>query len=151
MLEANASMVSFYSTIPNAEYYFISSSYLSSSDVVFVILRITGLPFVVFFVGAVALLVVLNVKWVLCGKGIFVRKIDYEKLTVPKHIAVIMDGNRRYGRMKFGVGYQGHHAGSETLVKFITWCQNANIQALTVYAFSTGIYIVCVFWFMMLG
>ena len=58
---------------------------------------------------------------------------------VPKHVAVIMDGNRRYGRMRFGVGQEirGHRAGGELLYDFIGWCQDYGVNVLTVYAFST--------------
>ncbi len=56
---------------------------------------------------------------------------------LPKHIAVIMDGNRRYGRAKFGSASRGHWSGSKTLVDFSKWCLAEGIQIVTVYAFST--------------
>ncbi len=56
---------------------------------------------------------------------------------VPKHIAVIMDGNRRFGRQKHGNALQGHWAGGQTLVDMIQWCKEDGVQVLTVYAFST--------------
>jgi len=58
---------------------------------------------------------------------------------IPGHIAVIMDGNRRYGRETFGVGgaIRGHRAGGETLSHCIRWCMDYGIQSLTAYAFST--------------
>jgi undecaprenyl diphosphate synthase len=49
-----------------------------------------------------------------------------------------MDGNRRYGKSKYGAGVRGHSDGSKTLVAFTDWCIEAGIQALTVFAFSTG-------------
>jgi len=55
----------------------------------------------------------------------------------PLHIAVIMDGNRRYGREKYGVAIKGHWDGSRKLVEFCKWCLAERIQILTVYAFST--------------
>mmetsp|Transcript_38429 Transcript_38429/g.42498 ORF Transcript_38429/g.42498 Transcript_38429/m.42498 type:complete len:453 (+) Transcript_38429:38-1396(+) len=57
----------------------------------------------------------------------------------PNHIAVIMDGNRRYGREVYPDNpLQGHVDGSQTLLKFIQWCLEVDsIQILTVYAFST--------------
>jgi len=57
----------------------------------------------------------------------------------PSHIAVIMDGNRRYGREVYPNNpLQGHVDGSQTLLKFIQWCLEVDsIQILTVYAFST--------------
>jgi hypothetical protein len=59
-------------------------------------------------------------------------------LKIPKHIAVIMDGNRRYGKAKYGSGTRGHTDGSRTLVNFTQWCMEMGIQELTVFAFSTG-------------
>mmetsp|Transcript_18217 Transcript_18217/g.24002 ORF Transcript_18217/g.24002 Transcript_18217/m.24002 type:complete len:304 (+) Transcript_18217:84-995(+) len=56
---------------------------------------------------------------------------------VPRHVAVIMDGNRRYGKIKYGNVYQGHKDGADTLVDFMGWCMDLGIQVLTVYAFST--------------
>jgi hypothetical protein len=63
---------------------------------------------------------------------------DAGELRIPRHIAVIMDGNRRYGKTKYGAGVRGHSDGSKTLVNFTDWCIDAGIQALTVFAFSTG-------------
>mmetsp|Transcript_28236 Transcript_28236/g.40350 ORF Transcript_28236/g.40350 Transcript_28236/m.40350 type:complete len:433 (+) Transcript_28236:38-1336(+) len=56
---------------------------------------------------------------------------------VPRHIAVIMDGNRRYGKEKYGSATRGHWDGSKTLIEFGKWCMNEGIETLTVYAFST--------------
>jgi len=56
---------------------------------------------------------------------------------VPRHIAVIMDGNRRYGNAKYGNATQGHWDGSKTLMEFSKWCQSEGVRILTVYAFST--------------
>ena len=57
---------------------------------------------------------------------------------VPKHVAVIMDGNRRYGKKYFPENpTQGHWEGSKTLVNFCKWCIAEHVQILTVYAFST--------------
>ncbi|KAI9915639.1 hypothetical protein PsorP6_007676 [Peronosclerospora sorghi] len=56
---------------------------------------------------------------------------------IPRHIAVIMDGNRRYGKNKYGESLRGHSDGSRTLVDFTDWCVDAGIKVLTVFAFST--------------
>lgn len=57
--------------------------------------------------------------------------------TIPHHIAVIMDGNRRFGRKTYGTATKGHSDGSQTLVHFVDWCREIGIRALTVFAFST--------------
>jgi undecaprenyl diphosphate synthase len=56
---------------------------------------------------------------------------------IPKHIAVIMDGNRRFGREKHADPLQGHWAGGQRLVDFVQWCIEDGVAILTVYAFST--------------
>ncbi len=48
-----------------------------------------------------------------------------------------MDGNRRYGREKYGNTIQGHRSGGETLIDFIKWCKEENVEMLTVFAFSS--------------
>lgn len=55
----------------------------------------------------------------------------------PKHIAVIMDGNRRFGNQKHGVATKGHWDGGNTLVEFVKWCLAEQIGTVTVYAFSS--------------
>jgi undecaprenyl diphosphate synthase len=56
---------------------------------------------------------------------------------LPKHIAVVMDGNRRYGLQQYNDPILGHWDGSKKLVQFVKWCVVEQIQELTVYAFST--------------
>ena len=60
------------------------------------------------------------------------------KLSVlPKHIAIIMDGNRRWAKGHNLPVVAGHRAGAETLRKIIEACLKLEIKYLTVYAFST--------------
>eukprot|EP00931_Biecheleriopsis_adriatica_P111544 TRINITY_DN85946_c0_g1_i1.p1 TRINITY_DN85946_c0_g1~~TRINITY_DN85946_c0_g1_i1.p1 ORF type:complete len:308 (+),score=67.80 TRINITY_DN85946_c0_g1_i1:119-1042(+) len=56
---------------------------------------------------------------------------------MPRHVAVIMDGNRRWGRQTFGDSLSGHRAGGEKLHEFIDWCVELGVEVLTVFAFST--------------
>ena len=56
---------------------------------------------------------------------------------VPQHVAVIMDGNRRYAK-EFGLLVaEGHEKGKEKLEEMMEWCLELGIRFLTVYAFST--------------
>lgn len=48
-----------------------------------------------------------------------------------------MDGNRRYGRKRFGDASRGHAEGARRLTEFVEWCIDAGVEILTVYAFST--------------
>lgn len=60
-----------------------------------------------------------------------------EHSKIPKHIAVIMDGNGRWAKKRFMPRTVGHKEGSETLKKIVTHCTKIGVQFLTVYAFST--------------
>ena len=55
----------------------------------------------------------------------------------PKHIAIIMDGNRRWARQRDLAAKEGHKKGAETLEKIAKFCNEIGIKYLTVYAFST--------------
>mmetsp|Transcript_20424 Transcript_20424/g.41934 ORF Transcript_20424/g.41934 Transcript_20424/m.41934 type:complete len:225 (-) Transcript_20424:74-748(-) len=48
-----------------------------------------------------------------------------------------MDGNRRYGKTKYGSAAKGHWDGSSKLVEFAKWCMAEEIGVLTVFAFSS--------------
>lgn len=63
------------------------------------------------------------------------KKLDPTKL--PKHIAIIMDGNRRWARKHGLADGKGHEAGSENLQKIVEYCREIGIKNLTVYALST--------------
>ena len=62
---------------------------------------------------------------------------DIDKEFMPKHIAIIMDGNRRWAKEKGLDTKYGHKAGAETLEKIASFANNIGLQYLTVYAFST--------------
>ena len=55
----------------------------------------------------------------------------------PKHIAIIMDGNGRWAKSKNLPRWKGHEAGAESVREVIDACIEANVQYLTLYAFST--------------
>jgi len=56
---------------------------------------------------------------------------------VPQHLAIIMDGNRRFAR-SHGLGIKdGHARGRDTLEALLNWCLELEIRILTVYALST--------------
>lgn len=60
-----------------------------------------------------------------------------ENNTNLKHLAIIMDGNRRWAKENGVSVKDGHKAGAEKLSEFVKWCIEFNIKYLTVYAFST--------------
>ena len=59
------------------------------------------------------------------------------ELNMPKHIAIIMDGNRRWAREKGLDIKQGHKQGAKTLEKIVRYANKIGLQYITVYAFST--------------
>ena len=58
-----------------------------------------------------------------------------EKL--PRHIAIIMDGNGRWAKRQGLPRKAGHAVGAETFRRIATYCKNLGMEHLTVYAFST--------------
>ncbi len=56
---------------------------------------------------------------------------------VPQHLAIIMDGNRRYAYEQGMPAVAGHIKGKNKLEEVTDWCRELGIKVLTVYAFST--------------
>ena len=56
---------------------------------------------------------------------------------VPRHIAIILDGNGRWAKRRGLPRTAGHMAGAETFRRIATYCKNIGVEYLTVYAFST--------------
>jgi len=57
---------------------------------------------------------------------------------IPSHLAVILDGNRRFARkMGFSEVTLGHQIGAEKVREFLLWCLDLKIKSLTLFAFST--------------
>jgi len=55
---------------------------------------------------------------------------------MPKHVAVIMDGNRRYAKKENISRKEGHTAGFDKLAQVLYWCHKLDIPEVTCYAFS---------------
>jgi len=71
--------------------------------------------------------------------GLFQRKqageIDHARL--PRHIAIVMDGNGRWAKKRGLPRKAGHAVGAEKFRQIATYCKDIGIEFLTVYAFST--------------
>ncbi len=65
------------------------------------------------------------------GKG----QLDFDRL--PRHIAIILDGNGRWAKKRGLPRTAGHKVGAETFRSIATYCRDIGIDYLTVYAFST--------------
>ncbi len=65
------------------------------------------------------------------------ENLELDGLKIPKHVAVIMDGNGRWAKKRMLPRQAGHRAGVENLREIIDACIEFNIEILTIYAFST--------------
>uniref|UniRef100_A0A3Q3EUY3 Alkyl transferase n=1 Tax=Labrus bergylta TaxID=56723 RepID=A0A3Q3EUY3_9LABR len=78
-------------------------------------------------------------SWIREGELNLLEKISANILKagpMPKHVAFIMDGNRRFARKKQMGRQEGHMQGFNKLAETLRWCKHLNIQEVTVYAFS---------------
>ena len=62
---------------------------------------------------------------------------EQERSGLPRHIAIILDGNGRWAKKRGLPRTAGHAAGAETFRRIATYCKNIGVDYLTVYAFST--------------
>ena len=56
---------------------------------------------------------------------------------IPKHVAIILDGNRRWATTKLTATRYGHMAGADTVENLLEWCHEIGIKTITLYVFST--------------
>lgn len=61
----------------------------------------------------------------------------WDSARLPRHIAIILDGNGRWAKKRGLPRTAGHAVGAENFRKIATYCKNIGIDYLTVYAFST--------------
>jgi undecaprenyl diphosphate synthase len=63
---------------------------------------------------------------------------ERQRLTkIPKHVAIIMDGNGRWARARGLPRLAGHRAGTENIRRILEGCVEYGVEVLTIYAFST--------------
>lgn len=62
---------------------------------------------------------------------------EFKKENMPRHIAIIMDGNRRWAKAKGVPVSYGHKEGAKTLEKIVRYANKIGLEYITVYAFST--------------
>ena len=55
---------------------------------------------------------------------------------VPKHIGIILDGNRRFAKRLMLKPWKGHEWGAEKFRKFLDWCYELGVDEITAYVFS---------------
>ena len=57
--------------------------------------------------------------------------------TKPDHVAIILDGNRRWASNKSMIPWIGHRQGANKVDELMDWCLELNVKSITLYAFST--------------
>ena len=60
-----------------------------------------------------------------------------KSLIIPEHIAIILDGNRRWAKQRGLPTLEGHTKGADNLERIATYCNKIGVKYLTVYCFST--------------
>lgn len=63
--------------------------------------------------------------------------IDSHQPGVPRHLAIIMDGNNRWAKRRDLPGFAGHRAGENTVYEVVRHCARQGVKALTLFAFSS--------------
>jgi len=67
----------------------------------------------------------------------FITNLKIDKKALPKHIAIIMDGNRRWAVKRGLNSGEGHKAGAQNLENIVNYCRDIGVKNITVYALST--------------
>jgi tritrans,polycis-undecaprenyl-diphosphate synthase [geranylgeranyl-diphosphate specific] len=68
---------------------------------------------------------------------VYERVLTLQCRTVPRHVAIIMDGNRRYARDRGADTASGHRAGADTTERLLEWACDLGVEHITLYSFST--------------
>ena len=55
----------------------------------------------------------------------------------PKHVGVILDGNRRWAKNNLASSKSGHQAGAHKIVELLGWCEEVNVEVVTLWLLST--------------
>ncbi|MGC5583002.1 isoprenyl transferase [Ornithinimicrobium sp. W1679] len=63
------------------------------------------------------------------------RQLPLQRL--PRHIGVMLDGNRRWARQRGAGSAEGHRAGADNIAPFLGWCEEAGVEVVTLWLLST--------------
>jgi short-chain Z-isoprenyl diphosphate synthase len=63
------------------------------------------------------------------------RMLEHER--TPRHVGVLLDGNRRWARLRGAGTKEGHQAGADNIAKFLGWCEDAGVEVVTLWLLST--------------
>ncbi|UNO40162.1 isoprenyl transferase [Streptomyces sp. MST-110588] len=70
---------------------------------------------------------------------LYARRVEgrLDHTQVPKHIGVILDGNRRWARADGRTPEQGHQAGADKISELLGWCEETDVEVVTLWLLST--------------
>nr|WP_203618453.1 isoprenyl transferase [Streptomyces bauhiniae] len=70
---------------------------------------------------------------------VYARRVEghLDHASVPEHIGVIMDGNRRWAKAAGSSTVHGHRAGAEKIEEFLGWCDETDVKVVTLWLLST--------------
>ncbi|MDX3386514.1 isoprenyl transferase [Streptomyces niveiscabiei] len=70
---------------------------------------------------------------------LYARRVEghLDHTQVPKHIGVIMDGNRRWAKAAGSTTVHGHRAGADNMSEFLGWCAETDVKVVTFWLLST--------------
>ena len=57
--------------------------------------------------------------------------------SLPRHVGVMLDGNRRWARERGAATKEGHQAGADNIANFLGWCEEAGVEVVTLWLLST--------------
>lgn len=70
---------------------------------------------------------------------LYARRVErrLDRARAPKHVGVILDGNRRWAKASGGTTEQGHRAGADKIAEMLGWCEETGVEVVTLWLLST--------------
>jgi short-chain Z-isoprenyl diphosphate synthase len=71
--------------------------------------------------------------------GLYARRIaaSLDPERIPRHVGVILDGNRRWAAVQGSSSAHGHRAGAQKIEDFLGWCEEVHVEVVTLWLLST--------------
>ena len=71
--------------------------------------------------------------------GVYERRLtaDLQTASIPRHVGVILDGNRRWAKAVGASSREGHQAGADKIAELLAWCGEAGVEVVTLWLLST--------------
>jgi short-chain Z-isoprenyl diphosphate synthase len=71
--------------------------------------------------------------------GAYERRLErhLDPTALPRHVGVILDGNRRWARTMGAEASHGHERGADKIVEFLGWCDEVGVEVVTLWLLST--------------